>query len=274
MPIEDTIEDTTFSKVYKDGTEKVKTTMAVSSKYFRYRPPSEVLGKINPNQLVGITTKSENKDVVIIESVLQRPISFRTSSKWGPLPTLQDFGMKDIPNMDAIDAGLMAVFGTSTQSTVNSRRMWKGTSPLNIQIDLRFEAFEDPLLEVVAPTVRLMGLTLPMRSAISIGKMDFFLVPPGPAPFPNAVMEKAMNIASGKAGVAELAKSSGEETTIRIGGTMQFERVVLEGANVTWDQRCDANGRPLGSNVSLTFTTWEILTREALNEAVLKVGKF
>jgi hypothetical protein len=107
----------------------------------------------------------------------------------------------------------------------------------------------------------------------SVAGTDFFLIPPGPSPFPDRIIEKTINALSGDGKASDIISATGEQTTIRFGGIMTLERMVTTDARVTWDMRCDDRGIPLAADLQMDFQTNESLTKEALYDAMLGVQK-
>lgn len=277
-----------FQKVYSGVNPTDVPTLRTSRTKFPL--PKQLRDKIDGNQLIRITTVSSvNKEMVDIEAVSQKPLTFNSKGEWVKFPSLGSMVSgagrnatpgsvlanysKFAPGAEKVaDMATRGVFGSSTTSTIGTRKMWQGSDPLRMSVSLRFEAINDANTEVLLPALKLLSLPLPSRSMSFLGGSDFFLVPPGPAPFPDNLVGKVMNLRS-LGDVKNLGKSTGEQTTVRFGGILTIRRVLVIDVSVKWDQRCDAVGTPLAADLDLIFESSEVMTKESLYEAMLGVSK-
>ena len=268
-----------FQKVYSQPNPANQT---MRQGYTSYPLPKQLRDKIDPSQLIRILTISNSAAATtMIEAVNQRPLTFGSGSEWKTPPSpvsrldLPDSVKAKIPFK--VDWGNLAdiatrdAFGTSTTSTLGTRRMWLGSQCMSVMVHLRFEAYNDANYEVYLPACKLLALPLPSRSKASAGGSDFFLIPPGPAAFPDNLIEKTWNAVTGNGSASALLEATGEQTTVRFGGIMTLKRVVVEDVQVTWDQRCDARGIPMAADLVIKFATQEILTKDAMYDAMLGV---
>jgi len=197
-----------------------------------------------------------------IIALLQDKVSFNVTSDWEPL-------IGSIPGFDQINAGLQVITGgtASAVTSITSRRIWKGTSPIKITLPLRFEAVRDALREVVYPCLNLKKIALPNRTPIpfqiggvSIGQLidrnnlESFvtLAPPGPSPFPEI-------------------QQYGDQITIQIGTLWKFDSVIIKEVNVDFSTKYTSEGYPISADVNLIFETYEIMIKEQLDN-VYQVG--
>lgn len=276
-------EDGGFAKVY---TEPQTRPASVRMTRTSYPLPDQLKARIDPNQLVRVRAMSEtSNELVDIEAVLQKPLVVVTAATWRDFPPLSSVGnafgaSPEQQSRASALSGLVkeaayAVSGVSMISTIGTRRRWTGSTPVRISVDLRFESWNDADEEVLLPAMKLLALPLPNRSGVSLGGVDFFLTPPGPAPYPANLLGKIANVV-GSGDVSKLkdiAKSTGEQVTIKFGGVMTMRRCVIVESGVTWDTRCDARGIPLAANVRLVTETFEIMTKESLQEAMLGIER-
>lgn len=168
--------------------------------------------------------------------------------------------------------------GKSLQNVALSRRMWKGTSPIKMKIELRFEAITNAQTEVVEPCKALLKLASPMRvgsadfagvrdalKGIALGglaganvskligsinlnenKDGWFLAPPGPYPF---IKNSPM----------------GDNIQINIGEYLIFTPVIISQATVDLDSRIDSRGYPIGANATVDFETYQVMGKQDID---------
>ena len=217
---------------------------------------------------------------VIIFALLQEDVKLNVGGRWEPFAGL-------VGGDELVEAGTQLLTGKSYVMPWMHRRMWRGSTPIQISMPLKFEAEENPAVEVLAPCVALQCMSLPHSSQVGGGGggvFDWFdditnrfssiaswaagifsknapstetikgwlqgqfLQPPGPSPFVGGVTEE----------------NEGDIITLTVGHFLQIERLILKDVRVEFSKRLSSNGIPLGANVDLMFETFEILTKETL----------
>ena len=198
---------------------------------------------------IGVRTKqSTQRQKVTIRALLQEQFEMATEADWSPLTAatiVTRFG-----------AEAAALVQRSLVSRWLSRRIWRGTSPIDFTLKLRFEAERDALREVKLPCMELQRLNLPYVGNKVAGEM--FLSPPGPAPIQLGTPED---------------KGMGEIINITIGGLVYIKRCVVKRVSVTYHDRFEVGGNPLGADVLINFQTYEIMTKESLDTGVYEAPK-
>ena len=198
-----------------------------------------------PDAYKVIITSKKGKAVIV--AVLQDSIKFQATSEWQSFSDA--FGISS-----TIAAGVELATKKSAVTTLGSRRIWRGTTPLRMTIPLRFEAVTDAVNEVVEPTLQLQRLALPSTGVDSEAMKDGIriplLEPPGPSPF--------------KAGGF---RADGEEITISIGKLWFFPTIIVKEVVVEYPTKYTEAGHPISAKVDMTFETYEMLTKEALSSA-------
>lgn len=191
---------------------------------------------------------------VEINAWLQEKIEFSVASDW--IATQDLLGSIK----DAVSSGVQLITGKTLNSTMMTRRKWKGSSPISLNLKLKFEAINDVGEEVLKPCYGLKALVLPSGGG-EFAKEQFFLNPPGPNPFylGNAAAEFEIP------GTNYKPFGPGEQISIDIGGFLKFESVILKNVKVTFENRMSKKG-PVGALVDLTIETYEMLTRESLSK--------
>ncbi len=198
---------------------------------------------------IGVRTKqSTQRQKVIIRALLQEKFEMATESDWAPLTAATI-----VTRMGAETA---ALFQRSLVSRWLSRRIWRGTSPIDFTLKLRFEAESDALREVKLPCVELQRLNLPYVGNKVAG--EYFLSPPGPAPIQLGTPDD---------------KGFGEIINITIGGLVYIKRCVVKRVAVTYHDRFEIGGLPMGADVLINFQTYEIMTKESLDSGVYDAPK-
>jgi len=207
--------------------------------------------KVPSNQIVTIVSSGDlaNPDGInTVRGLLNKPFSLSTSSNWdvfNPVPSqLSGF-------TDAINAGTTALSGGaySAVSVYSTRRIWKGSDPLALSLDLNFYAVTNAYDEVLDPCIRLQRLSLP-----SYDGLVPFLKPPGPNPY-------SFDITRGQA-------SGGDIIEVYVGSLLYFGSVIVKRVSITFDGQYDQNGYPLKANVQIEFETFQIATKQDISNMI------
>jgi len=203
-------------------------------------------------QLITISAFSEQSSAFgTITGTLQDKFSLNVTSNW------ESF----IPAIASIwDTLSQATIGESFYNPITSRRIWKGTSPLKLTVELYFISITDTQIEVINPCLVLQRMCLPsIGTDIPLPNLPFLngnslrlLNPPGPSPFH---IDQNGNQTDGK----------GDQITIDIGGIFKFNSVILKDVTVEYDNKMDVNGLPISAKARIEFETYEILTKERMN---------
>jgi hypothetical protein len=187
-----------------------------------------------------------------------------------PMQDKLDFGIQSawramVPNApDTLESSMQLISGRSLVSTFTSRRIWQGTSPITMNLNLTFEAIDDAYVNVVAPAFALMLMASPtednsgpvlgfldwLGKKLGQGEIGFYLIPPGPDPF---------------------HRRRGDSISVQFGTAFHFEDVIIYSAKPAWDfSRVDAEGWPARVDVALEIQTYEIMTKDRLSAVVTK----
>jgi len=197
-----------------------------------------------------VIPKGEVQPKLVINAWLQEKFEFEVSSDWTNVADMGDFGVIG----DVFRLGT----GKTLTSTLTSRRKWRGSTPIEMNFKLKFEAEDDVINEVVKPCYSLQALALPSRGA----SRDWLLTPPGPNPFYiDNGFAKSVKLPGGVQPFGP-----GEEITISIGGFMVFKSVILKRTHVVFENRMGEAG-PIGASAEIVIQTYEMLTREDLADA-------
>jgi len=176
--------------------------------------------------------------------LMQDKTSIRISSTWES-PSINIDSNVEL-GVQALGSFLNRPISLNTQ--VMSRRVWRGNSPVEMTLELNFEGLSDSVTEVMMPCALLCKLISPgADNDATVADKSVrlpFLSPPGPSPFnPNG----------------------GENVTIWIGSYLKFVNVIVKDINTEFDSRIGVDGNPVGAKATVTFQTYEILTKESID---------
>jgi hypothetical protein len=201
---------------------------------------------------LGVKTKKPHSSPIVIRALLQEKIDMSTQSDWAPLTAASV--------VTSFASEIAALGGRTLVNRWISRRIWRGTSPIEFTLNLRFEAENDAMREVLMPCKELQRMALPFTGDKILG--EFFLSPPGPSPIQWGA--KADDVALGTSG-------RGEIIDVKIGNLLYIRRCVVKRINVSYFPRFEVGGNPLGAVVSVNFETFEISTKETLDTEVYNI---
>ncbi len=199
---------------------------------------------------VTITAPGSFRGRKSVTAYLSEDVDINVQSSW-------ESPFQDIANAFP-GAGLATVLGQvsssfSTQTQTASARVWKGTEPLSILLNLNFYAYANAMEEVVEQVAMLKSLALP-----TLIKGEMFN-PPGPS------------IAARIGGKVGLNFSGGERISVVLGkGFAVFSNVVVQSVQVKYmnkmskDKGAGNPSRPLVANVQFQFETWMTITKSDL----------
>lgn len=212
----------------------------------------------------GYLVTIKNSDAVV-NALMQENINLKVTSEW--VPFIKPEGI-------TADVNSIAQILTkhSLISRQTSRRIWQGTSPIEITVNLKLEAVYDAKREVVRAAMRLQQMALPSEGSSDNGAFGWIptLIPPGPSPFS---LEELPYL--GGADNTNIGKhlKSGDRISITLGQFLSFYNIIVKDVSVDFSSRLTVDGDPIGAIVSMTFQTYEILTKDKLRHAYEKSKK-
>lgn len=198
------------------------------------------------------TSKYKFKKYVTIRALLQHDVGIKTTAQWSSL-TAANFAPKMIAEVTQLIAGRALV------TKWGSRQIWMGTSPLDFTLNLRFEAINDTEKEVLAPCRELQRMILPYTRGKYGDKT--LMLPPGP--LATGGIRKALG----------LSADEGEIISIRIGKLLRMNKVIIREVDHTIMNRWEEGGNPVSANVAIHFQTYEVLTKNSLEDELYHVSK-
>ena len=188
---------------------------------------------------------------------IQEPFDIKVSSEWRPFISAEDAlgKFKEIAERTAQFAG------RTLHNRLFSRRIWAGTSPIEIMLPLKFFAVNSSIYDVLQPVVYLFRSALPTKKetlnwqipGLTDVKFDL-LEAPGPSPF------------------AEVLARRRGKIDIYFGTFARFQNVIISEVSTTFDHKKDRNGFPVSAVVKVVFQTYEMWTAEEAAAAFYMQG--
>lgn len=235
--------------------------------------------KLPPEYLVRITSY---RNWCTIIGILQEDIRTRVESRWEPFVPTSLLATGNIL-IQALTRGKRSLITKAT-----SRRVWMGSSPMLLSLNLKFQAVENSFNEVTEPCRLLQSIALPSEPGAAVDweglKKDIktegiieaasklpALGPPGPSPF---TLEGILNTAASHneltpSGIKEGLKG-GDYIEVELGRFLTFRNVIVKEVSVAHHVKPDPQGDPTSASVNLIFETYEMMTTESLKKAYTK----
>ena len=225
--------------------------------------PPEYLITIEDQRPERYAANAGVKRTVVITAPMQEQISTRTEATWQPLAASSFLG--------GLGGLAQILTGRTLVSRFTSRQTWSGTSPLDFSLNLKFEAINDVYREVLHPIIELQRMSLPFSGhgvkSENLEGMDFladlFLAPPGPDPFVIAgkSVRESIPFLKNKLPQGEIY----ENITVRVGTLLEFQKVIVKDIQIQIQPKFDRNGIPVEAFAMVHFQTFEIVTKETLD---------
>jgi len=209
---------------------------------------------------------------ILIKAPLQEQITTRTEATWAPLSAASlAKGFSELTQL---------LTGRTLVSRYANRQYWSGTSPLDFTLNLKFQAIDNVKDEVLRPIIELQRMSLPFSgtgaelyeegegSSWSDIAGNTFLAPPGPDPFTIG----GRSIKEYIPGFKNL-KNTTEDITVRIGTLLEIKQVIVKSIKIQQQPKMDPNGIPIEAIATVHFQTFEIITKETLDD-IYRGGTF
>jgi hypothetical protein len=154
------------------------------------------------------------------------------------------------------NAVMQMAFQKSMVTRFTSRRIWKGTKPIEFPLRLTFEYISgtNAYQNVKGAVDCLMNMALPVESG-NFGAFGFdtgiqcpLLSPPGPSPFNK--------------------EAGGDRIKLWIGDHIFFDNVIVHSVDVEYDSRLDRAGYSIRAEVNFVVQTYEIMTKQSMMKAM------
>lgn len=217
--------------------------------------PKSLLATTNNRYVVSIRAVDEGGYDVSVYAFLQDNFKFNVDSNWDKLGlprSIQKIGQIG----QAVTQG---VTGKQLYSAAMTRRVWTDSSPIRLELKLKFEAVENVFKEVIQPCVYLQSLVLPRHGSTVVDRLSeaFSLIPPGPNPA--RWSEKHGSIAGA------FGASDGT-IKISIGNFVEFNCVIVKSVDIDYGTRMAKEG-PVSAEALVKIETYEMLLQEDLIDA-------
>ena len=227
--------------------------------------PLEYLVQIEDKRPDRYIENSGGKKIILIKAPLQEQFTTRTESTWSLLSAAS--------LAQRFSELTQALTGRTLINRFANRQYWVGTTPLDFTLNLKFQAVNNARNEVLRPIIELQRMTLPFSGVTGSftgeeGGVDWskiaantFLAPPGPDPF--TVGGKSIRK---KIPFLNKFKGISEDITIRVGSLLEIKRVVVKDIQVQHLPKFNSDGIPVEAIVTVHFQTFEIVTKETLDD--------
>lgn len=193
----------------------------------------------------------------MVQANAQAKLGIRVDNRW--VNILEALGFS------GDNAGLLGGLAGSTFNTLQiftgnnflpniaTTHVWRGSNGIELQLSLRFDAYDDPDKDVIQPIKKLIRMFMPTRGdasegmingvlANAVGSVDqWFMHPPGPTPY-------------------EYIRGGAAEHLIQIalGKVMVIDNLIPTSLEWEFEQRYTEQGFPIAANVTVGFMNFTI----------------
>lgn len=177
---------------------------------------------------------------------IQDPFEIKVESEWRPFISAENY----LGKYTDLAENFAQAAGKTLYNKYFSRRIWAGTSPIDIVLPLKFYAVNSTIFDVLQPVVYMFRAALPTRKSIIDKNTDLvdvnldILTPPGPSPF------------------SEFNSRRMGKIDIYFGTFARFQNVIISSVSTTFDHKKDQNGFPISAEVKVNFQTYEMWTAD------------
>jgi len=211
------------------------------------------INKVPSSYLVSVYSKQMN---VLVRAVMQENITTNITGRWEPV-----IGLGFLSGI--VGTAPQYLGGVTLLRPWMTARMWRGTSPIGISMNLKFEAVDDADRNVFKACTKLQEMALPFwkRYKNDEGKhIGDLLAPPGPSAFMKTPYLKDTS-------------SAGDEITIILGKMYTFRDVVISDVSTVVEPKFTDKGKPISATVNVKFETYTIMDRQNFQYAIGEADK-
>jgi hypothetical protein len=200
-----------------------------------------------------ITTVTSKALQCKVCAVVQEKIQFLVNGVWEPFPGLGMFN-------EVAELIPQALLGVTLVQPWMKRRMWRGSTPISISVDMNFYAYDDAYNNVLLPCMLLQQMALPQETlsvgvvenegtaSETYGKLFSVYSPPGPSPF--TVFEDTL--------------AGGDKIDLTFGNILRFSNVIVSECLINLENKLTEQGYPITGSARIVFETFEMMTKESL----------
>lgn len=277
-----------FLNTVKDEIKDVAQTLTGINFAKSYKEPNvagiQVVG-FNENTFQNVDQKYKvtiENNYWRVNAWLQEGFEFDVDSTWTDLINIPSFGGLTKTAENAVQGLVKAFGGVSLKNVAMTRRKWDGTSPMKVNLKLKFRAYDDAQREVVQACHALQSMVLPEEATSEYlkkwgykeGIIPGFLIPPGPN---EQYMTKGLAAlkateAQGNARINQTLGGAGDIISIDMfGGGFYLDMVIVKSVKVNFDPKMTDKG-PVAAVVDVAIESYEILTKQKLKDAYNHLG--
>ncbi len=196
-----------------------------------------------------LITIQQNGSGLTVQANAQAKLTLKIDNRW--VNILEAIGISGdsgvVGSALANAANLGQIFsGNNFLPNFLTSHVWRGSNGLDINLSLRFDAWDNPANDVLAPVENLIQMYSPMRgTGDSIGTSiigSLFMMPPGPTPL------EYWNSGNSARGMI----------TIAVGKLMIITGLVPTTLDWEFENRFETSGYPVAANVNVGLMSYTI----------------
>ena len=213
----------------------------------------------------------------IVNAWLQDNFEFKVSSEWASLLNIPGLEQFVEAGKGMINTVTKAATGATLQNMASTRRKWIGSSPLGVNLRLKFRTYDDAKTEVLDACHALQDMCLPAEMKAGDQIVPGFLIPPGPNEmYATKGISDFLGGILGGLGEKDQAKQimgrTGDIISIDLfGGNFYLDMVIIKNVSVKFDSKMTEKG-PVAAEVLLELESYEVLTKQKLDLAYKGLG--
>lgn len=191
---------------------------------------------------------------IYVTAAMPSKLAFTIKSKWDNfLGNLQD-------NMffNVVDTALQVTKGLSLNNPFLSRKVWKGTDPLVMQLNLKLVSYDDAYFDVWHKSLELLSMAVPRQIGSGLAGLAWEI--PGPKPLDISKIAKFFGVKLKK------APHKAAPISVRIGRLLYLEDLFITDVKFEFDTALE-DGYPLSADIALTVSTQESANMGMLESA-------
>jgi hypothetical protein len=209
----------------------------------------------NANYIVTIRKGTGN---FIVQANASAKLSIQIENRWVNILEALGFSSSSsnpLGSFIANTANAAQIFsGSNFLPNIATTHVWRGSSGIELSLQLRFDAWEDAGQDVLLPVQKLIAMFAPYRKdgslslpGVNVNYGQWFLHPPGPTP--------AEYITGG---------ASGKMITVSLGKVMVINGLIPTTLQWEFEERFTKEGAPVCALVTVGFISYALPTADEL----------